>query len=456
MLEQAIRQKEKEVTEARREGIRLLEDYLRDSTRGNEQAEALYKLAELYWEESKAAYLDKMERYQAAVTACHENRSACPHVPRRPPTVDLARAQSVYDRLIKQYPRFRKIDTVIYLYAFSLRDQGKLGEAIKYFQIIIDRFPRSRFTADAWMAIAEYRFYEQQNYKSVARSLREGAEAPEVAALRPGAVQDRLVLLEAGTDRPRAPSGSRTSSISRRRRPARPRPSRSAPPSCRGRRSTTWSSSSPRTTRRPPPTRSSSWRRSAARNTRRRCCGRLADTVFDQTRYERAIEAYRLLIQLDPNDGEAPDYQKRIVESYQLLGDVKTAVVEMRKLADTYGGRSAWANANKDRPKTVQHARTMAEELIRNLAKSMHAEAQQNEKTSKVVDKERYARAAEAYQFYLANFADASDAVELRYLRADILNFKLQQLRRGRARVPGGRPRPRRSASTTRTRCCRR
>jgi hypothetical protein len=74
----------------------------------------------------------------------------------------------------------------------------------------------------------------------------------------------------------------------------------------------------------------------------------------------------------------------------------------------------------------VQHARTLAEELIRNLAKSMHAEAQANEKTTKVVDKERYARAAEAYQFYLANFADAADAVELRYLRADILNFKLK------------------------------
>ena len=55
----------------------------------------------------------------------------------------------------------------------------------------------------------------------------------------------------------------------------------------------------------------------------------------------------------------------------------------------------------------------------------MHAEAQQNEKTTKVVDKDRYARAAEAYEFYLANFPDAADATELRYLRADILYFKL-------------------------------
>src|SRR5450432_4907370 len=151
----------------------------------------------------------------------------------------------------------------------------------------------------------------------------------------------------------------------------------------------------------------------------------LADTVFDQTRYERAVEAYQLLIDLDPNSEDAPDYAGRIVEAYQLLGDTKTAVAEMRKLAADYGAKSPWAAANKDRPKSVQHARTMAEELIRNLAKTMHAEAQANEKATKVVDKDRYARAAESYLFYLQNFPDASDAIELRYLRADILYFKL-------------------------------
>ena len=65
-------------------------------------------------------------------------------MPRKPPTVDLSQAQAVYLRLINEYPKFRKIDTVIYLYAFSLRDQGKIGESIKYFQTILDKYPRSR------------------------------------------------------------------------------------------------------------------------------------------------------------------------------------------------------------------------------------------------------------------------------------------------------------------------
>ena len=210
-------------------------------------------------------------RYQAAVTACHNDRAACPKVPRRPPTVDLAQAQAVYLRLINQYPKFRKIDTVIYLYAFSLRDQGKTGESIKYFQTILDKYPRSRYIADAWMAIAEYRFYEQQNYKSSLEAYEKVLQAPEVAALRPGAVQDRLVLLEAGRHHQVGDAVQGRARPGQEEGAAAPRPSRSAPPSCRARRSTTWSSCSPRTTPRAPTTPSSSWRRSAARHTRARC-----------------------------------------------------------------------------------------------------------------------------------------------------------------------------------------
>src|SRR5580765_2958804 len=110
VLLKALHEKEAEVTAARREAIGLLESYLRDSPHSKEQAETLYKLAELYWEDAKAIYLDKMGRYQAAVSACHQNREECPHVPRRPPTVDLSQAQSVYQRLINNYPKFRKID----------------------------------------------------------------------------------------------------------------------------------------------------------------------------------------------------------------------------------------------------------------------------------------------------------------------------------------------------------
>ena len=339
-----------------------------------EQAEALYKLAELYWEESKAVYLEKMGRYQAAVTACHDGPRRLPAACRagRPPSIWRARRRST-GASSTEYPQFRKIDTVIYLYAFSLRDQGKLGESIKYFQIILDRFPRSRFIADAWMAIAEYRFYEQQNYKTLARGLREGAEAPEVArsttwrcSRPPGATgswatppraalrfKDVLDLAKkkAGTHRGRAEA----------RRGAAGR-----------RRSTTWSSSSPRTTPRPPHDAFEFLAQIGGKAV-------LAQGPEAAGRHGLRSDALRARRRGLPPAHRARSQRRRRARlrrarsssAYQLLGDTKT-----RRRRDAQAGRRLRRAQRLGQPPTriarrpSQHARTMAEELIRNLAKT--------------------------------------------------------------------------------------
>jgi cellulose synthase operon protein C len=423
-LQKAIDDREGQVTGARREAIGLLEDYLRDVPRSREEAEALYKLAELYWEESKAVYLEKMGTYQAAVSACHDDRSQCPHVPRRPPTVDLSRAQSVYQRLIAEHPRFRKIDTVIYLYGFSLRDQGKTAESVRYFQIILDKYPKSRYIADAWMAIAEYRFYEQQNYKS-------SLEAYEHVLKHPKSQLYDLALFKTAWcywklgDTTRSAMRFKDVLDLAKKKAGRTEAEQKRAAELQGQALDYLVELFTEDDTKSAHDAFEFLAQIGGKAYSQKVLKQLADTVFDQTRYERAVEAYKLLIDLDPNNPDAPDYAGKIVEAEQLLGDTKTAVAEMRKLASDYGAQSPWAAANKDRPKAVQHARTMAEELIRNLAKTMHAEAQANEKSTKVVDKDRYARAAESYAFYLQNFLDAGDATELRYLRADILYFKL-------------------------------
>src|SRR3954452_20409119 len=430
ILQKALEEKEAQITDARREAIRLIEAYLRENPRGSagfrakEQAESLYKLAELYWEESKEVYLEKMGRYQAAVSACHADRSECPKVPHRPPTIDLTRAQATYLQLIDQYPKFRKIDTVIYLYAFSLRDQGKLGESIKYFQIILDKYPRSRYIADAWMAIAEYRFYEQQDYKTSLEAYEKVLKHPKSTLYDLALFKTAWCYWKLGDTNKSALRFKDVLDLAK-KKAGRTEEQQKRAAELQGQALDYLVELFTEDDTKSAHDAFEFLAQIGGKQYSRKVLKQLADTVFDQTRYERAVEAYKLLIELDPNSDEAPDYHGKIVESYQLLGDVNTAVAEMRKLAASYGARSAWATANKDRPKAVEHARTLAEGLIRNLAKTMHAEAQQNEKTTKVVDKVRYARAAEAYEFYLANFPDAPDAAELRYLRADILYFKL-------------------------------
>src|SRR5262245_5547344 len=397
VLLKALHEKEAQVTEARREAINLLESYLRDSPHSKEQAEALYKLAELYWEESKAVYLEKMGKYQEAVTACHNDRAACPRVPRKPPTVDLSQAQAVYLRLINNYPKSRKIDTVIYLYAFSLRDQGreKMGESIKYFQIILDKYPRSRYIADAWMAIGEYRFYEQQNYRTSLDAYEKVLQHPKSSLYDLALFKTAWCYWKLGDTNKSAMRFKEVLDLAK-KKAGRTEEQQKRAAELQGQALDYLVELFTEDDTKSAHDAFEFLAQIGGKQYSRKVLKQLAETVFDQTRYERAVEAYRLLIELDPNSAEAPDYHGKIVESYQLLGDVNTAVAEMRKLASNYGGRSAWASANKDRPKAVEHARTLAEGLIRTLAKTMHSEAQQNEKTTKVVDKTRYERRGEA------------------------------------------------------------
>ena len=423
-VEALIKQKEGQAANARREGIALLESYLRDARDPGEIAEVLYKLAELAWEEAQARYLEGMGKYEAAVEACKADRNACKDVPRRRPRLDLNLAQGTYRRLVEEFPKFRKIDTVLYLYAFSLREQGKNDEAIGYFQRILKDFPSSRFRADAWMALAEYRFYERRDFKGALAAYNNVNKFPDsplyglslfksawchwklgqgdLAAAR---FKDVLDLTESAKNK-----GEKA-----RKQAAELQDqaleylvelfieddSKSAQDAF------------------------DFLVQIGGKAYSERVLGRLADTVYDQTRYERAAEAYLFLLTLAPMGKDAPDRQIRIVECFQSLGKNDRAAAEMRRLATQYAPGSAWAKANADRPKTLERTRARAEEFVRTHVKRLHALAQRNEKESKVVDRELYAQAAEGYAFYLEQFPGAKDTIELRYYRADILFFKL-------------------------------
>ena len=252
--------------------------------------------------------------------------STCPRVPRRPPTVDLARAQSVYDRLITRVPALPQDRHGHLPLRLLAARPGQAGRGDQVLPDASSTASRARVTSPTpgWPSPSTAST-SSRTTRARSRPTRRCSSTPSRSSTTwrcsrpPGATGSWATP-------PRAPCASRTSSIWPRRRPARPTPSRSAPPSCRGRRSTTWSSCSPRTTPRPRGDAFEFLAQIGGKEYSQKVLRQLADTVFDQTRYERAIEAYRLLITLDPNGGDAPDSppaHRRV--AYQLLGDIKTA-----------------------------------------------------------------------------------------------------------------------------------
>src|SRR4051812_46026258 len=142
-VEQILRQKEAQVGVKRREGIGLLETFLREHQPTAETPEVIFQLAELRWEEAKASFLSEMAAYNTAVEKCSNNKDTEKKEVEKPkrrgairlaepercklpsqPQLELVSSQKLYLQLINEYPSFRKIDAVLYLLGFSLRSQG--------------------------------------------------------------------------------------------------------------------------------------------------------------------------------------------------------------------------------------------------------------------------------------------------------------------------------------------
>ena len=85
----------------------------------------------------------------------------------------------------------------------------------------------------------------------------------------------------------------------------------------------------------------------------------MSRTFFDQARYARAVEAYRMLLESEPDDANAPQYLRQIAAAYAAMEDAEHAMAALSELARNYGPNSAWAKKQSD-PEIVSKAERAA------------------------------------------------------------------------------------------------
>ncbi len=445
-VEALIEQKEAMVTVKRRQGIALLETYLREHGPTPETPEVMFQLAELKWEESKSQFLTQMAAFNAAVEKCNaeKQKGLCRTPPQ--PGLDLTSSQGLYQRLLREYPQFRKIDTVLYLYGFSLRDEGKIDQALVQFKRILNEHPQSRFRPDAWMAVAEARFYDDSDYQGALAGYDEVLKFPDSPLYDLALFKTAWCYWKLG-DSDRAARrfkevldlGSGVNSKSLARAHQLTEAGRKRLEELKGEALDYLVQVFTEDERKGPKDAFDFLASIGGAMYSRKVIAKLADTFYSQARYERAIESERFLIKLDPNDEGNPDREKRVVEALREMDQNKEAIKELRRLAETYGPGSDWAKAQQS-PKAVEHAHKVAADMLREVAKKLHADAQHNEQQQHGhIDVDRYARAAEAYSYYLTHFPNDKDSVEVHYLLGDIYFFKLKKYEDAGRPVSGGR-----------------
>jgi TolA-binding protein len=426
-VEALLRTKEAEVAVRRRQGIGLLERFLESHPPSPETPEVLFQLAELRWEEAKATFLGEMAAYNAAVERCAGKPAA--NCRTSMPQLDLTASDGLYRRLLAEYPNFRKIDAVAYLYGFSLRQQGRTAESLTQFKKILKDHPQSRFRPDAFMAIAEARFYQDGDYQHALEAYEEVLKFPasplyDLALFKTAWCHWKLGDADRAARRFKEVLDLGQGKEARAHQLTQEGQKRLA--ELKGEALDYLVQVFTEDERRGPREAFDFLASIGGAAYSRKVLVKLADTFFVQARYERAIESERFLLELDPYDEASPDRHERIVASLREMDEGKQAVLEMRKLADAYREGSDWAKHQED-AKVVRHAHELAGKLLRELAKTLHAEAQRVEQHQKHIDPDRYARAAEAYADYLQRFAGDAEAVEAQYLLGDIYLLKLKR-----------------------------
>jgi len=411
LLDRMLKEREQLVIVRRREAIKLLVHFVRtEPEMAAEMPDALLRLAELRWEEARTRYLSEFAAWQAVSP---EHRS--PDAPT--PNIDLP--LRIYDRILTKHPGFDRYDLVLYMKAYALIEAGRGTEALAQYRRIIDEFPTSRFVPDAHMAFAESYFSGSYDYQAALDEYEEvlkhrTSELADLALFksawclwkldrtRDAATRFREVLdLSA---RARGMTGARRQRLNELQNEALEYLIRVFTEDERNTAADLHQFLS-----------QIGGERYAAKMLRS-----LSQAFFDQARYDRAIEAYVLLLEREPMSEDAPAWQQQIALSEISVDDAPAAIAALEKLASTYRRGTPWAGQQAD-AEVVTAAERMAEREVRTRGLRYHEQAQREQLAP------RFEQAVLLYRIHIANFPDAAASYDVHFYLGEILFHRLQR-----------------------------
>ncbi len=148
----------------------------------------------------------------------------------------------------------------------------------------------------------------------------------------------------------------------------------------------------------------------------------LANLYYADGKDREAALTYNTLIGLRPRSPEAPGFQGRIVDCVLRAGNKKMTVDQVRRLVTIHDDvvKSGVIRDEKDK-RALEEARELSERTLSNLAVSWHNEAR------KTRDDDTFAYANDVYGDYLTLFPENAKAYDLRFFWAELLNDNLQR-----------------------------
>jgi tetratricopeptide (TPR) repeat protein len=453
---------EKEERERRMDAIAMLEAFLRKYPHDKRWTpDAMFRLAELYYEKSFDEFLVQQEAYQKALDS--------PTPPTTPaPKADYTNTVALYKRLLTEFPNYRLLDAAYYLLGFCLGEMGQEPEAKQALLALtcsnrykpldppaaaiegaatastrgplVDTYKgcepirkESKFVPEAWTRVGEMHFdagelplaisaysrvldYKDSSYYD--KALYKLAWSYYRDNRFPEAIRDFDNLVKYADEKKAA--GDKFGSDLRPEAIQYLGVSFSEPD---------WDGDTV------PDGETGLQRAQNFYKGRERephvkeVYQRLGDIYFDQTKYNEAVAVYKEVLQKWPTFADAPKIQDRIVRAYERDRNMVMAAKEREMLGRIYSKGGEWYNANKDNPEALAAAQQLSEDALLTAATNVHAAAQAcrqsalEKKTPLTECQAAYRTAGELYEKYLAAYPNSKRAYEFSVYWADALYY---------------------------------
>ena len=140
----------------------------------------------------------------------------------------------------------------------------------------------------------------------------------------------------------------------------------------------------------------------------------LALQFYDQAHFDRGIEAYELLLKLEPASADAGTWVLAIATGYNAMEDWPHLTATYERAVNGYTAGGPWAKTQGD-PQVLADTSRATEKQLRDHALQLHAKAQKD-KTSRA----EFEGAAALYAVYLTKFSGEKDAYQVDYYLGEI------------------------------------
>jgi tetratricopeptide (TPR) repeat protein len=403
-----------ETKKLRAEARELLEKFVAEAPEDSpELPEALIRLGELDWEESRERFLAEFQKWEKLP----------PEKKGDPPEQDYGKARARFLTVLRKYKSFKNYDLALYVDGFLASEEGKLDESKSRFDKILEWFPESRFVPDAHMMRAEYEFTKDNPDYAFAFSEYEkvlehkNSELYDIALFKSAWTLWRLGRSEEAARRFLKVFQSTEDAGKKRQRGELEELQSEALKNL----VTVFVEDEKN--------RAEDMYKFLVQAGGDKFAGRIvramAETLYDQAQYERGVEAYRLLLKLEPTSPSAYQYALAIAQAHSTMEVWKALEDDYRWIlkdyvapADKTQPKSGWVSAQ--RPEVLAVAERAIEQQLREDAVGLHAKAQRDK-----VSKAEYQGAANLYTLYVGRFGNHPEAYEINYNLADIYFYHL-------------------------------